>query len=193
MKLLTGCSDQELIHMYMDGDAAAMSALIARHQSKIYTSIYMMLKDRFLADDFFQDTFIKIIETIRNKKYMDDGRFLPWAMRIAHNLCIDHYRKTKRSPTIVDSDNVDISTWVSFSEPPADYRIIKQQTYKTLAKMLDKLPQDQKEVIVLRSYAGLSFKEIASITDASLNTTLGRMRYGLINMRKMVNKYQLAL
>lgn len=195
MKSLTTItfSDQELINAYMNGDAEALSTLVLRHKNKIYTSIYLLVKDKYLAEDIFQDAFIKIIETLRMGKYTDEGKFLPWAMRIAHNLCVDHFRRIKRSPSIRTSDDRDIFDTITFSETNASDSIMKRETNKTVTKMLEMLPEDQREVIIMRHYADLSFKEIAELTNCSINTALGRMRYGLINLRKMMSEKQIAL
>ena len=186
-------SDQDLIHHYIGGNEAGLVELIRRYQSKIYTSIYLLVKDEYLAEDIFQDTFIKVINTLKAGKYNEEGKFLPWAMRIAHNLCVDHFRKVKRTPTIKTSDDRDIFEVINFSEPGADHRMMQGQSHERVRKMLDLLPEDQREVIVMRHYADLSFKEIASLTNCSINTALGRMRYGLINLRKMMVEKRIAL
>jgi RNA polymerase sigma-70 factor (ECF subfamily) len=193
MKSLTHLTDQELIRAYVEGNENALSVLVTRYQDKIYTSIYLMVKDKYLAEDIFQDAFIKIINTLREGKYTDEGKFLPWAVRIAHNLCVDHFRKVKRSPSIKTSEDHDIFEVINVSEPGADHRLVQTQTRDKVRQMLDKLPEDQREVIILRHYADLSFKEIAEITNCSINTALGRMRYGLLNLRKMMSEKQITL
>src|SRR5450432_521635 len=193
MTLLRKKTDHELIHQFRDGDLHALEALIIRHKDKLYTSILFLVKDKYLAEDIFQDVLIKIIDTIRGGRYTEEGKFLPWAMRIAHNLCVDHFRKVKRTPTIKTSDDRDIFEVLNFSEPGADQRMMQGQSYERVRKMLDMLPEDQREVIVMRHYADLSFKEIATLTKCSINTALGRMRYGLINLRKMMVEKQIAL
>lgn len=193
MKSLTNLTDQQLIHLYMDGDAEALSQLVIRYKDKIYTSIYLLVKDKYLAEDIFQDSFIRIIDTLKTGRYTDEGKFLPWAMRIAHNLCVDHFRKVKRTPTIKTSDDRDIFEVINFSEPGADHQMMQGQSHDRVRKMLDLLPEDQREVIIMRHYADLSFKEISSLTNCSINTALGRMRYGLINLRKMMVEKQIAL
>ena len=193
MKTMNNLTDQQLIHLYLDGDSEALSSLIERYKDKIYTSIYLLVKDKYLAEDIFQDAFIKVIDTINGGRYTDEGKFLPWVMRIAHNLCVDHFRKVKRSPSIKTSDDHDIFEVLNFSEAGADEKMIQGQSHERVRKMLDMLPEDQKEVIVMRHYADLSFKEIAKLTDCSINTSLGRMRYGLINLRKMMIEKQIAL
>jgi RNA polymerase sigma-70 factor (ECF subfamily) len=193
MKILNNLSDQQLIHLYMEGDADALSTLVMRYKEKIYTSIYLLVKDKYLAEDIFQDVFIRVIDTLKGGRYTDEGKFLPWVMRIAHNMCVDHFRKVKRNPTIKTSDDRDIFEVLNFSEPGADQRMMNGQSHDRVRKMVDLLPEDQREVIILRHYADLSFKEIADLTNCSINTALGRMRYGLINLRKMMTEKQIAL
>ncbi len=193
MKNLSTLTDQQLVRSYMDGNANALSVLVERYKDKIFTSIYLLVKDKYLAEDIFQDVFIRIIDTLRNGRYTDEGKFLPWAMRIAHNMCVDHFRKVKRSPSIKTSDDHDIFEVLNFSEAGADQKIMAGQSHDRVRKMVDMLPEDQKEVIILRHYADLSFKEIADLTNCSINTALGRMRYGLINLRKMMTEKQIAL
>ncbi|MBX3241870.1 MAG: sigma-70 family RNA polymerase sigma factor [Chitinophagaceae bacterium] len=193
MNPLTNLPDQQLIHLFMSGDASALEVLIVRHKEKIYTSIFLLVKDKYLAEDIFQDVFIRVIDTIRSGRYTEEGKFLPWAMRIAHNLCVDHFRKVKRTPAIKMGDNRDIFEVINFSEDGVDRRMMQRQSHDRVREMLDRLPEDQREVIILRHYAELSFKEIAAMTDCSINTALGRMRYGLINLRKMMQEQQIAL
>jgi RNA polymerase sigma factor (sigma-70 family) len=193
MKSLLHKTDHELIHHFIDGDLHALEALVLRHKDKLYTSILFFVKDKYLAEDIFQDVLIKIIDTIRGGRYTEEGKFLPWAMRIAHNLCVDHFRKVKRTPTIKTSDDRDIFEVLNFTEDGADVKMMKRQSHDRVRKMLELLPEDQREVIILRHYAELSFKEIASLTNCSINTALGRMRYGLINLRKMMIEKRIAL
>lgn len=193
MKSLLHKTDHELIHLFMDGNLQALEVLVIRHKDKLYTSILFLVKDKYLAEDIFQDVLIKIIDTIRGGRYTEEGKFLPWAMRIAHNLCVDHFRKVKRTPSIKTSDDRDIFEVLNFTEDGADIKMMKRQSYERVRKMLDLLPEDQREVIILRHYAELSFKEIASLTNCSINTALGRMRYGLINLRKMMVEKRIAL
>ena len=191
MKSLCKNTDHELIHSFMDGDMNALETLVVRHKDKLYTSILFMVKDKYLAEDIFQDVLIKIIDTISGGRYTEEGKFLPWAMRIAHNLCVDHFRKVKRTPAIKTSDDRDIFEVLNFTEDSAETKMMKRQSHDRVRRMLDLLPEDQREVIILRHYAELSFKEIAALTNCSINTALGRMRYGLINLRKMMleNKF----
>jgi RNA polymerase sigma factor (sigma-70 family) len=193
MKSQIHLTDQQIVQMYMNGDANALSTLVTRYKDKIFTSIYLLVKDKYLAEDIFQDVFIRVIDTLRGGRYTDEGKFLPWAMRIAHNLCVDHFRKVKRNPTIKTSDDRDIFEVLNFSEAGIDHRIMNEQTSDKVRRMIDLLPEDQREVIILRHYADLSFKEIADLTKCSINTALGRMRYGLLNLRKMMTEKQIAL
>jgi RNA polymerase sigma factor (sigma-70 family) len=193
MKSLANQTDHELIHAFMDGSMNALETLVVRHKDKLYTSILFLVKDKYLAEDIFQDVLIKIIDTIRGGRYTEEGKFLPWAMRIAHNLCVDHFRKVKRSPAIKTSDDRDIFEVLNFTEDSAETKMMKRQSHDRVRRMLDLLPEDQREVIILRHYAELSFKEIAALTNCSINTALGRMRYGLINLRKMMTEKQISL
>jgi RNA polymerase sigma-70 factor (ECF subfamily) len=193
MKTSTQTTDTQLVHAFQEGNNQALEALVNRYKDKIFTSINFLVKDRYLAEDLFQDVFIKIIDTLRNKGYNDEGKFLPWAMRIAHNLCVDHFRKVKRTPSITTSEERDIFEVINVTEDGPDKTMMKEQSHDRVRKILDLLPDEQREVIVLRHYADLSFKEIASISNCSINTALGRMRYGLINMRKLIAEKQIAL
>src|SRR5438067_12843765 len=150
MKSLTNLSNHQLIHHYMDGNSEALSTLVYRYKDKIYTSIYLLVKDKYLAEDIFQDAFIRIIDTLKTGRYTDEGKFLPWALRIAHNLCVDHFRKIKRSPAIKTSDDRDIFEMLNFSEPGADHHMMRDQSHDRVRKMIDMLPEDQREVIILR-------------------------------------------
>ena len=193
MKSLLKKTDHELIHLFIDGDLHALEALVVRHKDKLYTSILFLVKDKYLAEDIFQDVFIRIIDTMRSGRYTEEGKFLPWAMRIAHNLCVDHFRKVKRTPTIRNGEDKDIFEVLNFSEDSAETTMMKRQSHDRVREMLQRLPEDQREVIILRHYADMSFKEIAAATDCSINTALGRMRYGLINLRKLMIQKQIAL
>jgi RNA polymerase sigma factor (sigma-70 family) len=193
MNSLINHTDHELIHLFMDGNLNALQVLVLRHKNKLYTSILFLVKDKHLAEDIFQDVLIKLIDTIRSGRYTEEGKFLPWAMRIAHNLCVDHFRKIKRSPAIKTSDDNDIFEVLTFTEEAADVKMMKRQSHETIRQMVDLLPEDQREVIVLRHYSDLSFKEIAVLTNCSINTALGRMRYGLINLRRMMAEKNIAL
>jgi len=186
-------TDSELIRLFKEGNVNALNQLIERYKDKIFTSIYLLLKDKYLAEDMFQNTFIKVIETIRGGNYNEEGKFLPWVIRIAHNLCLDHFRKVKRSPSIKSADGETMLDGLLDNSDSTETIIIKRQTHDKVRRLVDLLPNDQREVIVLRHYAGLSFKEVANLTNCSINTALGRMRYGLINLRRMVEEKQIAL
>jgi RNA polymerase sigma factor (sigma-70 family) len=186
-------SDQDIINLYLSGNEAALEELILKHQSKIYTSIYLLVKDSYLAEDIFQDTFIKVINTLKAGKYNEEGKFLPWVIRIAHNLVIDHFRKEKRTPIIANVEGFDIFEVLNFQDESVEDRMVREQTYKDLRTMIHLLPSEQKEVLIMRHYGDLSFKEIADITNVSINTALGRMRYALNNLRKMMETKELIL
>lgn len=186
-------SDKELLSQYKNGNETALELLIERHKEKVYTAIYMFVKDTYLAEDIFQDTFIKVLKTLRKGKYREEGKFLPWVLRIAHNLCIDHFRKNKRNPKVTNSEGFDIFDILPFSGDNVEQDIEKKQAHQKVRDLVNALPDEQKEVVILRHYAGLSFKEIATLTDVSINTALGRMRYALINMRRLVEEKQIAL
>lgn len=193
MNTLTHLTDNQLVKSFQDGSNYALEALVTRHKDKIFTSINILVKDKYLAEDLFQDVFIKIIDTLRNGRYNEEGKFLPWAMRIAHNLCVDHFRKVKRTPAITTSDDRDIFEVINVVEAGADKLIMRGQSHNQVRDILDMLPEDQREVIIFRHYADLSFKEIAKMTNCSINTALGRMRYGLLNMRKIIAEKGIAL
>ena len=192
MKLQTK-NDQDLVHLYIAGHEAGLEELLKRHKSKIYTSIYLLVKDSYLAEDIFQDTFIKVIGTLRAGKYNEEGKFLPWVLRIAHNLVIDYFRKDKRTPVITNGDGFDIFDVLKFYDESMEDRIVREQTHSDLKRMIHLLPSEQKEVLIMRHYGDLSFKEIADITKVSINTALGRMRYALNNLRKMAEEKELSL
>ncbi|MFT5832706.1 MAG: RNA polymerase sigma factor (sigma-70 family) [Cognaticolwellia sp.] len=186
-------NDRELVRSYLSGNERAFEELLSRHKSKIYTSIYLFVKEKSLAEDIFQDTFIKIIDTLRKGKYNEEGKFVQWAMRIAYNMCVDHFRRNKRKPTVAPTDEFDIFSVISISDENAETRIIRSQTHDKVRRLVDQLPAEQREVVILRHYAEMSFKEIASLTRVSINTALGRMRYALINIRKMVEEKEISL
>ncbi|MEY4381316.1 MAG: hypothetical protein RJA92_696, partial [Bacteroidota bacterium] len=178
---------------FQAGDTEAFDVLVTRYKDRIYSSILFFVKDTYLAEDLFQDVFIKIIDTLKNKRYTEEGKFLPWALRIAHNLCVDYFRKVKRTPAIKTSDDQDIFEVINVSQEAPDQKLMRGESHDKVRRMLDLLPEEQREIIVLRHYANLSFKEIAEITNCSINTALGRMRYGLINLRKMMTENQMTL
>jgi RNA polymerase sigma factor (sigma-70 family) len=193
MKTLNPLTDTQLIRSFQNGNTTALEELINRYKDKIYSSILFLVKDKYLAEDLFQDVFIKVIDTLRNNRYTEEGKFLPWALRIAHNLCVDHFRKVKRAPAIKTSDDRDIFEVINVFEDSADTVLMQGQSHNRIRTMLEMLPEEQREVIVLRHFADMSFKDIARITDCSINTALGRMRYGLINLRKLMMEKQIAL
>jgi RNA polymerase sigma factor (sigma-70 family) len=185
-------SDAELIHAYVQGQEYALEVLINRYKDKIYTAVYMLVKDKYIAEDIFQDAFLKMIKTIKEGRYAEQGKFLPWAMRVAHNLCMDHFRRTRQNIPVTLPDGQDISCLFTDEETPSD-GIERRQVHGSVRKLVEELPEEQREVIVLRIYADLSFKEISDLTGVSINTALGRMRYGLINLRKLIVDKQMVL
>ncbi|MFW0716201.1 RNA polymerase sigma factor [Pedobacter sp. N23S346] len=189
---LQSYNDQDLVKVYITGNENGLQELLRRHKSKIYTSIYLLVKDQYLAEDIFQDTFIKVINTLRSGRYNEEGKFLPWVMRIAHNLVIDYFRKEKRTPIITSSDGMDVFNMLQFYDESAEEKMLRDQTHKDLKEMIHLLPDEQKEVLLMRHYADLSFKEIADLTDVSINTALGRMRYALSNLRKMLKTKEMT-
>ena len=185
-------SDSKLVSLYENGNAEAFEELVNRHKSRIYTSIYLIVKDTYLAEDLLQETFIKAIRTIRENRYREEGKFLPWIMRIAHNLAVDHFRKEKRYPTVILEDGSKVFNTLEFSEDSAESLQIVKDTHERLKEFIKDLPDAQREVLVMRQYMQLSFQEIAETTNVSINTALGRMRYALINLRKKMDKYKNA-
>ena len=193
MKNHIALTDRQLIILYNDGDACAIEILVNRHKDRIFTSIYLLVKDRYLAEDIFQDLFIKIIETFRAGKYKEENKFAQWAMRIGHNLCVDYFRKIKTKPIIRTNEGIDIFDVLNFEEPNAEDKIMKLQSNERIMKLVCKLPEDQREIIILRHFADLKFREISKLLDCSVNTALGRMRYALLNLRKLIEEKQIAL
>ncbi len=190
---VTKLSDQELINQYISGNDRAFEVLLVRHKQKIYTSIYLFVKDHALAEDIFQEVFIKIIDTLRKGKYNHEGKFVQWAMRISYNMCVDYFRRSKRRPKVTPTEAFDIFDVLPVKEDNAEQTIIRSQTHDKVRKLVDMLPPEQREVVILRHYADMSFKEIAQLTRVSINTALGRMRYALINIRKMVEEKEIIL
>jgi RNA polymerase sigma-70 factor (ECF subfamily) len=189
----TQIPDALLVKNYIDGDENALSILIKKHQSKIYGFIYSKMPDRDVADDIFQDTFIKVIKTLKSNSYNEEGKFLPWVMRISHNLIVDHYRKNKRMPMLRETEEFSIFSILSDNSLNVEGRIITDAIEKDLQKIILELPSDQKEVLEMRIYQDLSFNEIAELTGVSINTALGRMRYALMNLRKIIEKNNIIL
>ncbi len=187
-------TDQELVQRFLGGDNASIEALINRHKNKVYTYIILTVRNQHLAEDIFQDTFIKVIKSLHEGKYRDDGKFLSWVIRIAHNLIIDHFRKEKQINTMPRKDyEADIFNTRRFSDGNVEESIIREQITNDVRSLINELPDDQKQVILLRHYGGLSFKEIAEQTNVSINTALGRMRYALINLRKIIKEKNIIL
>ena len=186
-------TDHELITAYLDGSERAFQELLSRHQQKIYTAIYLFVKDRDLAEDLFQEVFIKIIDTLRRGGYNHEGKFSQWAARIAYNMCVDYHRRHKRRAHINPSEDFDIFEVLRLSDDGPDTLIMRSETHDRIRHLVDALPPEQREVVILRHYADMSFKEIASLTRVSINTALGRMRYALINIRKMMADREVVL
>ncbi|MBC29830.1 MAG: RNA polymerase subunit sigma-24 [Muricauda sp.] len=185
--------DSILVKNYMDGDENALETLINRHNQRISSFIYSKVLDRDITEDIFQDTFIKVIKTLKKGRYSEEGKFLPWVMRIAHNLIIDHFRKNKRMPKFEGNDDFNIFSVIKDDKLNAEKQLIKDQIDSDLSLLIEELPEDQKEVLMMRIYRDMSFKEISENTGVSINTALGRMRYALINLRKIVEKHNIVL
>jgi len=186
-------SDQILLKSYLSGDEAAFEILIRKHKDKVFAFILSKIKNYNLAHDVFQDTFIKVINSLKRGKYNEEGKFVPWVMRIAHNLVIDHFRRQKKTRSIAPTDDFNIFDVISNEEKNAEEEMIDDQITSDVRKLIEELPEDQKEVLKMRYYKDLSFKEISEITDVSINTALGRMRYAIINLRKLVEKHNVQL
>lgn len=193
MQVISMLNDQELIARYVDGDEHAFETLLKRYKAKIYTSIYLFVKDQALAEDIFQEVFIKIIDTLRKGKYNHEGKFVQWAMRISYNMCVDYHRRNKRRAHINPSEDFDIFDILRVGDETADSLIMRSETHNRVRRLVDALPAEQREVVILRHYADMSFKEIAALTRVSINTALGRMRYALINIRKMMSEREVVL
>lgn len=192
---VTALNDQQLIGLYLEGNEKAFEELLSRHKTRIYTTIFLFVKDSALAEDIFQDVFIKIVRTLREGKYNHEGKFVQWATRIAHNLCVDYHRRMKRRPIVNNSpvEGFDIFNVIPMPDESVEDRIMRSQTHENLRELINSLPQEQREVVILRHFAELSFKEIAGLTRVSINTALGRMRYALINIRRMVEEKEVTL
>ncbi|UFH36988.1 sigma-70 family RNA polymerase sigma factor [Flavobacterium acetivorans] len=186
-------SDALLVQNYVAGNEEALSTLIKRHESRIYGFIYSKISDRDISNDIFQDTFIKVIKTLKSNSYNEEGKFLPWVMRISHNLIIDHYRRTKKMPLFRETEDFSIFSVMTDDSISIESKLISDQIELDLKKLIEELPIDQKEVLVMRMYQDMSFKEISEITGVSINTSLGRMRYALLNLRKVIDKHQIVL
>ena len=189
----TQISDSILVTRFIDGDERSLEIIINRYKTRIYSFIYSKVLDKDVTEDVFQDTFIKVINTLKKGRYRDENKFLPWVMRIAHNLVIDHFRKTKKMSKFSNTDDFDIFSVLKDESLNAENQLVKEQVYDNIRNIVEELPDDQKEVLIMRMYKDMSFKEIALTTDVSINTALGRMRYALINMRKLIEKHNIVL
>jgi RNA polymerase sigma-70 factor (ECF subfamily) len=190
---LAQVQDQELVRNYINGHEESLSELVTRHQKKVFTYIRMLVKDTELAEDLFQDVFVKVIHTLKSGNYNEEGKFLPWVMRIAHNISIDHFRKAKRIPVVQTKDDFDIFRTLRIEDDNVEEKLIQEQILEDVKKLIVELPAEQQEVLILRHYADMSFQEIAAFTNVSINTALGRMRYALINLRKIVKQKEIIL
>ncbi|HLT08620.1 MAG TPA: sigma-70 family RNA polymerase sigma factor [Cyclobacteriaceae bacterium] len=184
--------DSELISQYRNGNEAAFEALVDKYKARVYTTIHMIVKDQGVAEDLLQDVFVKVVQTLNSDRYNEEGKFQPWLMRIAHNLAIDHFRKMKRYPSVLMEDGSNVFNTLEFAEENIEDLRIKDETYALVQRLIDELPETQKQVLVMRHYMDLSFQEIADQTGVSINTALGRMRYALINIRKKLGKINVA-
>ena len=189
----TSQNDSVLVTAYMNGDENALAILIERHKQRIYSFIYSKIGNRDVTEDLFQDTFIKVINTLKRRAYNEEGKFLPWVMRISHNLIIDYFRKNNRMPRFENNGDFNIFSVLGDSELNVEKKIIKSQVEEDLKRLIEELPEDQKEVLVMRLYKDMIFKEISEQTGVSINTALGRMRYALINLRKVIEKHNIIL
>ena len=192
-KITPETTDSILIEHYLDGNEIALEYIINKHQQKIFNFIYSKVHDRDISEDIFQETFIKVIKTLKNGVYNEEGKFLPWVMRISHNLVIDFFRKNNRIKTINSKEDIDIFQFISDGSPNAESVLINDQIIKDIQKLIQELPDDQKEVLIMRLYRDMSFKEIAENTKVSINTALGRMRYAIINLRKLIKENNIFL
>ncbi|MBX7205181.1 MAG: sigma-70 family RNA polymerase sigma factor [Bacteroidia bacterium] len=186
-------SDQELIDSYRSGNEMCLETLIKRHKSKVFTTIYLIVHDRYLAEDLFQETFIKVVQTFKSDKYNEEGKFLPWVLRIGRNLAIDYFRKAKRTPVITDTAGNDVLSFISIAEESREDQMMRKENERSIRDLIKLLPEEQREVLIMRHYGDMSFKEIADATGVSINTALGRMRYALNNMRKMMQEKEMVL
>ncbi len=186
-------SDIELVNSYLAGDEHSFELLLRRHKRKVWSHIYLMVRDRDVTEDLFQEAFIKVVHHLKAGKYNEEGKFLPWVMRIAHNLVIDHFRRNKKMPMSRSNDEHDVFATLAQPGENMEQRMVNVQIDDDVRKLIDQLPSEQREVVIMRTYLSMSFKEIAEHTDVSINTALGRMRYALINMRKLIQKHQMQL
>ncbi len=192
MKTNYRATDAELLNQYRQGDERAFATLLNRHKSRIYTTAYLILRDKYQAEDVMQETFMKVVDNIKADRYVEEGKFVQWLVRVAHNLSIDKIRKRNKMPIAVTEDGVDIFNQLQFAQKDEDVFGGKTELLKYIREYVAELPEEQRQVLLMRHFAGMSFKEIAEFTDVSINTALGRMRYALINIRKKLSKHQLA-
>lgn len=186
-------NDQQLVHAYLEGNEKAFELLLSHHKRKVWSHIYLLVRDRELTEDLFQEAFIKVVHTLKSGKYNEEGKFLPWVMRIAHNLVIDHFRRVKKMPLVRSNDDHDVFATIAQPGKNVEQQMVNVQIDADVRKLIDSLPGEQREVVLMRTYLGMSFKEIAEHTEVSINTALGRMRYALINMRKMIKEHEMVL
>ena len=192
MSKRVGPQDSELIAQYRNGSEAAFDLLVDRYKYRVFTTIFLIVKDQEIAEDLLQDVFVKVIQTLNSDKYQEEGKFQPWLMRIAHNLAIDHFRKAKRYPTIIMEDGSNVFNSIQFAEDSIEDLKVKEETLEMVKRMIEELPETQKEVLIMRHYLDMSFQEIADQTGVSINTALGRMRYALIHLRKKMKLLNIA-
>jgi len=185
--------DKDLVKSYLEGSEAALAALIERYKSRIFTHVILLVKDREIAEDIFQDTFIKVIKTLKGGRYNEEGKFLPWVTRIAHNLAIDHFRKAKKMPMSRSDDEYDVFATISRDDANVEEQMVEDQIHSDVKELIKLLPPEQRQVVIMRHYQNMSFKEIAESTNVSINTALGRMRYAILNMRKIVQEKKIVL
>lgn len=196
MEVQNQVDDRILIRKYITGDEKSFETLLNRYKDRVYSYIFMIVKDHELADDIFQDTFVKVIKTLKKGTYNEEGKFLPWTMRIAHNLSIDHFRRQKKMPLVRENsgkDEFNIFSVLKMSDPNVEDVMIKEQIESDVVKLVNHLPEEQKSVLYMRIFQEMSFKDIAEKEDISINTALGRMRYALINMRKLIEKHNISI
>lgn len=192
MSKRVGPKDSELIGQYRNGNEAAFEKLVDRYKSRVYSTILMIVKDQGVAEDLLQDVFVKVVQTLNSDKYNEEGKFQPWLMRIGHNLAIDHFRRMKRYPSVVMEDGSNLFNTLNFAEENVEDLKVKDETYEMIRKLVEELPENQRQVLIMRHYMDLSFQEIAEQTGVSINTALGRMRYALINLRKKLKHINIA-
>jgi RNA polymerase sigma factor (sigma-70 family) len=185
--------DRELVKLYLDGNENALATLITRYKSRIFTHVILLVKDREVAEDIFQDTFVKVINTLKAGRYNEEGKFLPWVMRIAHNLAIDFFRKGKKMPMSRSDDEYDVFATISRDDANVEEKLVEDQIQTDVQNLITQLPEEQRQVVIMRHYQNMSFKEIAEATNVSINTALGRMRYAVLNMRKIVEEKNIIL